>query len=196
MVIFDTLENGLRRGGQEDDAAVLFHFGDIAIPHRDTASAGNDCVLSGLHLDQEIGLAVAEVFLSMDLEDIRNRHSLASCDDLIHFDTVHSEHGAEVIGHGSLSGAHKSDQHQIIAEELSGLNPLAVLVDALKYGDDLFAVALTLEAALQPDPLALLLLGLKDREIVLLCSHCQRRAGLGPGSLYYCQVGSFGFTPL
>ena len=52
MVVSDALEDGLGLGGQENDAAVLLHFDNVAFPHGDASAAGDDDVLSGLHLDE------------------------------------------------------------------------------------------------------------------------------------------------
>ena len=97
MVVSDALEDGLGLGGQENDAAVLLHFDNVAFPHGDASAAGDDDVLSGLHLDEEFGLAVAEVFFTVYFEDIRDGHAFSSGDDLVHFDHIHGEHCVEVV---------------------------------------------------------------------------------------------------
>ena len=60
-------------------------------PEYGYCTAGNHHILSGLHLDQEIGLRITEILLAMCLEDIRNAHTLALCNDLVHLHHVHGK---------------------------------------------------------------------------------------------------------
>ena len=113
VVIFQARQNSFRLGAEKDDAAVFLHLGDVSLAHRDASAAGDDDVLSGLHLNEERGLAAAEVLLAACLEDFADTHTFSLGDDPVHLDHFHAERGVKIGRNGRFSGAHKADQDQV-----------------------------------------------------------------------------------
>ena len=168
MIVLDTLKDCFRFGSQKYNSAVFLHFHDIALPHRCTAATGNHHIASGLHLHKKLRLQFTEILFPIGFKNIGNAHALSLGNDLIHLHNIHGKYRFQEVRDRRLTGSHKADQDNIVIEEFSGLNALAVGTDAVKYIGDLFFMLSAFHSAFQPFLLLCLLLRLQNLQTIRL----------------------------
>ena len=166
MIVFHAVQDCLRLCGQKYHTSVLLHLSNVTLSHRHTTAAGDDNVGLGLHFDKKFCLEVTEVFFSVCLKDIRNRHSFSLCNDLVHLNNFHCKYGSQEIRDRRFTCAHETDQHDIVIKELTSLDLLTVSCDLFKDSSHFIFMTSAFHSAVQPFSLSCFLLRLQDRDIV------------------------------
>ena len=150
MVIFDAVKDCLRFCCEENNTAILLHLYYIALSHWSTTAAGDHNIAAWLHFDEQVCLKVTEILFSVCFEDIGNTHSLSLGNDLIHLYHIHGKYILKEIRNCGLSRTHETDQHDVVVEEFSCLDPFTVCTDAFKYIGNLVLMASAFHSVFKP----------------------------------------------
>ena len=168
MTVLYSLQNCLRTGCEKDNPSVFLHLHYVLLSQGNAAAAGDHHIGPFLHFYKQAGLQVPEIFFSPCFKDVRNTHSLSLGDHLVHFYDFHVKQCMKILRNRRFSRTHKSDEHNIVGKQLSGLYLLTAFQDCLKNILYFLFVSVAFQLSLQPDPLPLFLVRLKHRHFIFL----------------------------